>query len=146
ATVVDVVTQVPAAIHYTENSHQHDQGFWDWLLAQVQAGCLLLLDTGWLDFGRFDQLTERQVGFISRPKSNNAYQEMEVLSKTATVHDVIIRLGTRQNHCAHPMRLISVLFNGKWYRFLTNVLDPDQLPPAVVVALYDQRWRIEDAF
>src|SRR5690606_25157635 len=53
---------------------------------------------------------------------------------------------TRQNHCAHPMRLISVLFNGKWYRFLTNVLDPDQLPPAVVVALYDQRWRIEDAF
>lgn len=145
-TVVDVVTQVPAAIHYTENSHQHDQGFWEWLLAQVQAGCLLLLDTGWLDFDRFDQLTERGVGFITRPKSNNAYREVEVLSKTATVHDIIIELGTRQNHCLHRMRLISVLFNGKWYRFLTNVLDPDQLPPAVVVALYDQRWRIEDAF
>jgi len=25
-------------------------------------------------------------------------------------------------------------------------LDPEILPPAVVVALYDQRWRIEDAF
>lgn len=44
------------------------------------------------------------------------------------------------------MRLVKVLFRGKWYQYLTNILDPNRLPPACVVALYDQRWRIEDAF
>lgn len=44
------------------------------------------------------------------------------------------------------MRLVEVLFHGKWYRYLTNVTDPALLPAKCVVALYDQRWRIEDAF
>lgn len=145
-TLVDVATQVPTAITYDEDNHIHDHSFWDWLMSYAVAGTLLLLDKGWLDFARFDQLSERQVGFITRLKRNTAYQEIRVLSKTANVHDVIIRLGSRQKHCQHEMRLVSVLFGGTWYRYLTNVLDPDILPPAVVVGLYDQRWRIEDAF
>ena len=35
---------------------------------------------------------------------------------------------------------------GKWYRYLTNELDRATLPTAYVVALYWQRWRIEDAY
>ena len=44
------------------------------------------------------------------------------------------------------MRLIAVLYKGKWYRYLTNELDPLQLPLEYAVALYWQRWRIEDAY
>ena len=44
------------------------------------------------------------------------------------------------------MRLIEVLYKGKWYRYLTNELDPHQLPIEYAVALYWQRWRIEDAY
>jgi hypothetical protein len=144
--LVDVATQAPVAITYEENSQTHDHSFWEWLLAQELTGGLLLLDKGWLDFARFDQLTQRHVGFVTHPKSNTALQEISVLSKTATIHDVIIRLGSRQTHCHHQMRLVSILFKGKWYRYLTNILDPNRLPPTVVAALYDQRWRIEDAF
>jgi hypothetical protein len=43
------------------------------------------------------------------------------------------------------VRLIAVLYRGKWYRYLTNELDPERLPTEYVVALYAQRWRIEDA-
>jgi hypothetical protein len=146
ATLVDVATQVPTAIHYVEDSQTHDHSFWAWLMSYLQAGVLLLLDKGWIDFERFDELSDRQVGFITRPKSNTASQERRVLSKTATIHDVIIRLGRPQQPCRHEMRLVSVLFRGKWYRYLTNVLDPAILPAEVVVALYDQRWRIEEAF
>jgi hypothetical protein len=145
-TVVDVATQIPAAVTYTEDSQCHDHSYWEWLMGRVKAGVLLLLDKGWLDFDRFDQLTERQVSFITPLKSNGAYQEIQVLSKTANIHDVIICLGSRQRQCRHQMRLVSVLFKGKWYRYVTNVLDPAILPPEVVVALYGQRWRIEDAF
>ena len=44
------------------------------------------------------------------------------------------------------VRLISVLYHGTWYRYLTNELDTARLPAPYAVALYWQRWRIEDAY
>jgi len=44
------------------------------------------------------------------------------------------------------VRRISVLHQGKWHRYLTNELDPERLPVLYAVALYYQRWRIEDAY
>src|SRR5574341_44380 len=128
------------------NSHANDQTFWPQVMAVVSAGCLLLLDKGLIDFTIFDQLTDRHAGFITRPKSNTRQQVTQVLSKTAMIHDSLIVLGSPQAHCQHPMRLVEVLFHGKWYRYLTTVTDPALLPAECVVALDDQRWRIEDAF
>lgn len=145
-TMLDVVTQMPAHIWYEEHSQAHDQRFWFWIMSVVSAGCLLLLDAGLLNFEMFDQLTERDVGFVTRPKSNTKMKEVAVLSKTARIHDSIVMLGSGQKQCSHQMRLVKVLFRGKWYCYLTNILDPERLPAACVVALYDQRWRIEDAF
>jgi hypothetical protein len=145
-TLFDVATHMPAHIWYEEDSQAHDAGFWPQVLTVLTRGCLLLLDKGLIDFAIFDELSERQVGFITRPKSNTQMQVRQVLSKTATVHDALIRLGSGPKQCAHPMRLVKVLFRGKWYAYLTNVLDPVVLPAECVVALYDQRWRIEDAF
>jgi hypothetical protein len=145
-TMLDVVTQMPAHIWYEEHSQAHDQNFWPWIMSAVSVGCLLLLDAGLLNFERFDELTEREVGFITRPKSNSKIKEVQILSKTAQIHDTIIMLGSGQKKCRHQMRLVQVLFRGKWYRYLTNILDPERLPATCVVALYDQRWRIEDAF
>jgi hypothetical protein len=42
--------------------------------------------------------------------------------------------------------MVSVLWQGTWYRYLTNVLDPQQLSARQVCELYRRRWRIEDAF
>ena len=44
------------------------------------------------------------------------------------------------------VRLIQVLYKGKWYRYLTNELNPNVLPALYVANLYRQRWSIEDAF
>jgi hypothetical protein len=145
-TLVDVITHLPSHIWYEEDSHAHDVSFWPQVLTAITAGSLLLLDKGLIDFAIFDQLTRRQVGFITRPKSNTTIQVTRVLSKTAAIHDDLILLGSSQKQCAHPMRLVKVLFRGKWYSYLTNIVDPVVLPPECVVALYDQRWRIEDAF
>lgn len=41
---------------------------------------------------------------------------------------------------------MEVLYQGKWYRYLTNELDPERLPAPYIVALYWQRWGIEDAY
>ena len=44
------------------------------------------------------------------------------------------------------LRLIELRKGQGWYRYLTSVLEPDVLPPYVLIDLYARRWRIEDAF
>ena len=56
-------------------------------------------------------------------------------------------MGQYRSHpCPHPLRMVSVLWHGTWYRYLTNVLDPQQLSARQVCELYRRRWRIEEAF
>jgi Transposase DDE domain len=56
-------------------------------------------------------------------------------------------MGQYRSHpCREPVRLVSVLWEGVWYRYLTNVLDLQVLSARHVCELYRRRWRIEDAF
>ena len=66
------------------------------------------------------------------------------LQRTAAVHEALVWIGARDER--QLVRLISVLYHGTWYRYLTNELDRERLPAPYAVALYWQRWRIEDAY
>lgn len=146
AAVLDVVTRLPVHLWYEPDDKAHDQRFWLSVIEQLVADCLLLFDSGFLNFDVFDQLTEGRHWFVTRPKSNTVYHITQVLRQTAQVHDYLIELGGTQKHCQQPMRLVECLWHGKWYRYLTNVIDATRLPPEVLLALYAQRWHIEDAF
>lgn len=145
-TVVDIITQVPAHIWYKEDAQAHDQTFWDLIFTVLVADTLLLLDKGYIDYARFDRLTDENVGFVTRMKANASYKVVRVLQKTENIQDLVIQLGGKQKRCQHEMRLVKVRFRGRWYAYLTNVVDTEKLPAECVVALYDQRWRVEDAF
>ena len=140
--LLDVASRLPQRIWYTEDSQAHDQRFWAQILDSLQAGTLLLFDLGYTNYGYFAKLMARQIVFITRCKSNASYQIKRVLHKSARVHDYVIVLGAEQL----TLRLVEVLYRGKWYRYLTSELDPERLPPVYIVALYWQRWRIEDAY
>jgi hypothetical protein len=60
--------------------------------------------------------------------------------------DCLVTQGKGQNPCQETLRLAAIKYRGKWYRYLTNVLDPAILPAVYVVALYWQRWRIQAAY
>jgi len=85
-------------------------------------------------------VTTQGVTFITRLKRNAHTEVVQVLQRTATLHDEVIRLGSGSRACTHHMRMIAVLYRGTWYRYLTNETDPARLPAAYVVALYWQRW------
>jgi hypothetical protein len=147
AALLDVVTRLPQQVWYEEDPQAHDQRFWDRVVATLARGTLLLFDLGFLNYAHFDQLTERGVWFLTRAASTAAYRTERVLHAAADCHDLLIRLGSRDGHrCAHPMRLLEVRYRDKWYRYLTNVTDPQRLPAEYVTALYAERWRVEDAF
>jgi len=129
---------------------QHKQpqcGFKDDLLALATAHTLLVLDRGFYDFEWWANLIAKQVDFICGAKSKLAYTVIQELSLTPRLKDRLIEIGQdQQGHPLVRLRLIEVPKGQGWYRYLTSVLDPEVLPPYVVVDLYARRWRIEDAF
>lgn len=142
--LLDLGTRLPEKIWYESDPRAHDQGFWEAILSVLKAGSLLIFDKGYLNFAIFAKLSRAQVKFITRAKTNLAYTLERTLIRTAAVHDSLVWIGAEETR--QQVRLLEVLYRGKWYRYLTNELDDKKLPTAYVVALYWQRWRIEDAY
>jgi hypothetical protein len=142
--LLDLCSRLPFQIWYERDAQAHDLRFWPRILSALQAGALLIFDLGYTNFAHFATLTSRGVTFITRAKSNLAYTLERSLLRTSAVHDSLVWIGSGDTR--QLVRLVKVLYRGKWYRYLTNELDVDRLPTAYVVALYWQRWRIEDAY
>jgi len=142
--LLDLCSRLPRHIWYEEDAQAHDQRFWPRILEVLKAGSLLLFDLGYTNFIVYAQLTAAHITFITRAKSNLAYEVERYLRRTAQVHEALVWIGKGDDR--QLVRLIQVLYKGKWYRYLTNELDTERLPAPYVVALYWQRWRIEDAY
>ncbi len=147
AALLDVVSRLPQQVWYEQDSQAHDQRFWSRVVEKLPGGALLLFDLGFLNYAHFDELTRLRVWFLTRAATNTAYRVEQVLFANADCHDLLVWLGSGPQHrCSELMRLIEVRHQGRWGRYLTNVLEPKALPAEYVVALYGQRWRVEDAF
>ncbi|HEX6553729.1 MAG TPA: IS4 family transposase [Ktedonobacteraceae bacterium] len=117
------------------------------LLEGLQAGTLLLFDRGYLSFPWFDELSERQLWWISRYANGASMQIRHILYQGDGVTDAIVWLGRyRADRAKYPVRLVQFYHHGQLHRYLTNVLDPTQLSLAELARLYARRWDIELAF
>lgn len=146
AAMLNVASRLPEQIWYEADSQAHDCVFWERMMDLLPQDGLLLIDLGFTNYLNFDRLGQTHRFFITRCKKNTAYRIEQVLHTEAHLHDYLIVLGSGQKTCQERYRLVEVEHRGAWYRYLTNVLDPQRLPVAQVAALYQQRWRIEDAF
>jgi hypothetical protein len=145
--MVEAFTHRPLWQLYTEDAAANDKRFAPEILAALPVGGLLVFDLGFFSFLWFDAFTDKQKSFVTRLRQKTAYRTTPLLSQGPHYRDELITLGRyRSNPCRHPLRLISVLWQGQWYRYLTNVLDPQLLSARQVCELYRRRWRIEDAF
>lgn len=147
AALLDAATKLPVRLWWEPDAAANEKTFLDRVLPTLEPGTLLLLDRGFYAFWLFDRLTEQGVAFVTRQRHGAAAPRLErTLAQHATLRDRVVRLGQRNNRCEQPVRLVEVLAAGRWHGYLTNELDPSRLAAADVVALYGQRWRIEEAF
>ena len=101
--VLDVTYLLPRLVTYTPDAQAHDHGFWPAIQTAVSAGALLLLDAGFIDFGCYRQLTQAQVTFITRAKSNLGWKLVRTLTQSATLHDAVVWIGTgKERQCSSP--------------------------------------------
>ena len=73
----------------------------------------MVFDLGFFSFLWFDDFTNQQKFFVTRMREKTAYRTVQVLSQGAAYRDEIIQVGQyRANPCKHPLRMVSVLWQG----------------------------------
>jgi len=144
--LLDGLSRLPVWIGYTDHASASDQTFWEAILERVHPGALLIFDLGYTNYERFAQMTREGIVFLTRAKSNMAYTLAYAIARDAAVHDLVVWIGDPGTPTRQQVRLVRVLYQGKWYDYLSNDLDPVRLPALILAAVYRQRWRIEDAF
>jgi hypothetical protein len=145
--MVEAFSHRPLWQLYTEDAAANDKRFAAEILAALPVGGLLVFDLGFCSFLWFDDFTASARFFVTRMREQTAYRTVQELRSSPHDRDEIIQVGQyRSNPCQHPLRMVSVLWQGVWSRYLTNVLDPQVLSARQVCEWYRRRWRIEDAF
>jgi hypothetical protein len=142
--LLDLTTRLPRRVWYDADPAGHDTRFWSRLHAAIPTGALLIVDRGFTDFAQWAALNARGVTWLTRAKANLKYEVERVLVHTSSLQDRVVWVG--QGATRQRVRLIEIQGHGTVYRYLTNALDPVDLPTAHAAALYSQRWRVEDAF
>jgi hypothetical protein len=144
---VDLLSHLPAQVWWAEDPASNDKALLPQVKGWLKTGSLVVFDLGYFAFTLFDELSERQVSFVTRLRSKTSYRVEQTLLAHPQVRDQLVHLGAyRANPSRHPVRLIEVYVEREWRQYLTNVLDPNLLSVVDVVELYSYRWRIEGAF
>lgn len=124
------------------NAREHDRNQLEVHIDDKDA--LYVFDRGYVDYERFDRMTDDGYFFISRIKKNAVIREVEsfTLSKHSNIlSDQMIYLGTPQRRTENVFRLIKVAdTKGNILRIITNRFD---LSPEKISDIYKSRWAIE---
>jgi len=140
--VLDLCSWLPHDLWYNQDAKAHDQRFWPDILSAIPKGALLLFDLGFTNFAIYKQMTD--FTFVTRAKVNLSFRMCCVNRLTSNVCDLLGWIGSGETR--QLVRLVKIRYQGVWRSYLTNELNPLLLPAEYIVALYLQRWRIEDAF
>ncbi len=114
---------------------------------RFDAGTVVVMDRGYVDYAWFGQLTAQEVFFVTRLKDKAVYKVVErrrVPERSAVLRDEVIELtgGDAATKCPHRLRRVEVDDPEKdgTLVFLTNHL---AFGATTIAAIYKDRWQIE---
>ncbi|MGG3232971.1 IS4 family transposase [Priestia flexa] len=124
------------------NAKEHDRGQLEVLVDDKE--CMYVFDRGYLDYERFDRMTDDGYFFVSRLRKNAVIRVVEPFKlpiDSTVLSDEMILIGTTQNRAENIFRLIKVLDSkGNELHLITNRFD---LSADDIAELYKSRWAIE---
>lgn len=142
----DLRRQLFSAIDLTEQPFTNERTRVPSLVADLPAGCLLVMDRGYTAFPLFDQLVQQRQQILTR--YDKTFTAVHTLTRAHGVVDELGFCGTYRADQGEVLfrRITLPVPGGKPRAYLTSVLDPVQLPPADVARIYARRWDVEMAF
>lgn len=121
---------------------EHDRGQLEVLVDDPNA--MYVFDRGYLDYERFDRMTDDGYFFVSRVKKNTVTRDICAFDAGEEDHilsDKMVWLGTPQKRAENAFRIVEVKDDrGKILRLITNRFD---ISPKEVSEMYRSRWAIE---
>ena len=143
-TLLDLRGAIPTVIHITDGKTQEVTVLDDLV---IEPGAFYLLDRGYLDFDRLFALHQSHAFFVTRAKRNTQFKRRysHPVDRTTTnvlcdQTGVLTVYKSRQEYPAPLRRVVITDDDGKRLTFLTNNF---VLTPALIAALYRQRWQVE---
>jgi hypothetical protein len=147
AAVFDVRTQLFRRVEYLADPRQNEKVAARGLLAGLARGALILADLGYFGFRWFDDLTDAGFWWVTKLRAKTSYTVRHTFYHRGETFDGLVWLGAhRADKAKHRVRLVEFRHGTATYRYVTNVLDPHQLPMAEIARLYARRWDVELAF
>jgi hypothetical protein len=114
---------------------------------EFPKGSIVAIDRGYNDYAWYKQLTEKEIFFVTRLKSNAKYRVVSrqpVLPNKGLTSDQIIEFTGVQTAKKCPIQLRRIGFrdkeSGKHYIFLTNNF---KLSAKTIADIYKARWQVE---
>lgn len=124
------------------NAKEHDRGQLEVLVDDKE--CMYVFDRGYLDYERFDRMTDDGYFFVSRLRKNAVIRVLEPFERaedSTVLSDEMILIGMTKNRAENAFRLIKVLDSkGNELHLITNRFD---LSADEIAELYKSRWAIE---
>src|SRR5699024_7421478 len=124
------------------NAKEHDRGLLEVLVDDQE--CMYVFDRGYLDYERFDRMTDEGHFFVSRLRKNAGVRVIDTFSLPANstvLYDEMVVIGTKQNRTENVFRKIRILDSKvNELTLLTNRFD---LSADEIAEIYKSRWAIE---
>lgn len=121
--------------------------------SSLNQGDIVALDRAYLDYGKFEELTQRGVIYVTKMKKRLKYSIQEDMMYQTTDGLMEVRLQKvlftkelpNRDTITHHARIITYpdVEKRKLISLLTNDMDTD---PSEIIAIYHQRWAIETLF
>src|SRR5690606_12132668 len=124
------------------NAVEHDRGQLEVFLDDKE--CMYVFDRGYLDYERFDRMTDDGYFFLTRLRKNafiRVVDEFKLPEDSTVLSDQMVLIGTTQNRAENYFRLIKVVdLKGNVLQLITNRFD---LSAEEISEMYKSRWAIE---
>lgn len=124
------------------NAKEHDRNQLEVMVDDKE--CMYVFDRGYLDYDRFDRMTDDGYFFLSRLRKNAVIREIydfKLEEDSPVLSDQMVLIGTTQNRAENYFRLLKVVDSkGNVLHLITNRFD---LSPEEVSEMYKSRWAIE---
>jgi IS4 transposase len=123
-------------------AREHDRGQLEVMVDDKE--CMYVFDRGYLNYERFDRMTDEGYFFLSRLRKNAVIRNMgdfELPEDSAVLSDQMVMIGTTQNRAENLFRLLKVMDSkGNELLLITNRFD---LSADEISDMYKSRWAIE---
>src|SRR5437763_2824003 len=146
AGLYDVRLQLWRRIDYLPEALQNCKVHATAMLKGLAQGTLLLFDLGYFSFEWLDELSQRKYWFVCRLREKTSYTVLHTYYSFEEVFDGLVWLGNYQAQAGQAVRLVRFRVGALTLTYLTNVLDPTQLPIQEIARLYARSFDIERAF